>query len=115
MPDLEELTPSGGAAERALDDRTEGAAVPAETHDASPSSPLPSPTSLRMGGLEVTTASERLREIDAARGRDRRPALEDASAEPSSSGAHALESPHGKQKNAWLTKRNRRRRSADGG
>ena len=115
MPDLEELTPSGGAAERALDDRTEGAAVPAETHDASPSSPRPSPTSLRMGGLEVTTASERLREIDAARGRDRRPALEDASAEPSSSGAHALESPHGKQKNAWLTKRNRRRRSADGG
>ena len=85
MPDLEELTPSGGAAERALDDRTEGAAVPAETHDASPSSPRPSPTSLRMGGLEVTTACA------------------------------PLESPHGKQKNAWLTKRNRRRRSADGG
>ena len=115
MPDLEELTPSRGAAERVLDDRAEGAAVSAETHDASPSSPRPSPTSLRMGGLEVTTASERLREIDAARGRDRRPALEDASAEPSSSGAHALESPHWKQKNAWLTKRNRRRRSADGG
>ena len=115
MPDLEELTPSWGAAERSRDDRAEGAAVPAETNDPSPSSPRESPDALRMGGLEVTNASERLREIDAARGRDRRPALADATAEPSSSGAHALESPHGKQKNAWLTKRARRRRSADGG
>ena len=115
MPDLEELTPSWGAAERPRDDRAEGAAVPAETNDPSPSSPRESPDALRMGGLEVTNASERLREIDAVRGRDRRPALADATAEPSSSGAHALESPHGKQKNAWLTKRARRRRTADGG
>ena len=114
MPDLEELAPSGDVAERARDDREERTAVPAETNFASPSSHRPSPNSLRMGGLEVTTASERLREIDAARGYEWHPALEDATAEPSSSGAHALESPHVKQKNAWLTKRARRRQSAVG-
>ena len=116
MPDLEELTPDGGSGDEGRGDDGRPAGAAETTNVASPSSSRPSPSSLRMRGLEVTIASERLREINAARGRDRGAMFQDREDQPPTGGtsSHFVMSP-AREKNAWLTKRGRRRRSADGG
>jgi hypothetical protein len=125
MPDLKELTPDGGSGEGRgwLDERPERASG---TNVAFPSSSRPSASSLQMRGLEVSTASERLWEIESGRGRDRTPPVfRDLHYQPrvSGTGGGFVTSPPRAEKNAnaspspspWLAKRGRRRRSADGG
>ena len=116
MPDLEELTPDGGSGDEGRGDDGRPAGAAETTNVASPSSSRPSPSSLRMRGFEVTIASERSREINAARGRDRGAMFQDREDQPPTGGtsSHFVMSP-AREKNAWLTKRGRRRRSADGG
>ena len=106
MPDLEELTPDGGSGDEGRGDDGRPAGAAETTNVASPSSSRPSPSSLRMRGLEVTIASERLREINAARGRDRGAMFQDREDQPPTGGtsSHFVMSP-AREKNAWLTKR----------